>query len=104
MRPVGSAMGKNIAVVAAGLFEGVGEDRQAVEGPVLVHGLGKSSDRGREPTRVESDGAEGVAENVTQEGGLLFAFAQLVFRQELVIDCPPGRIPGKGVSCSDGTS
>ena len=33
-----AAVGQNVGVVAARFFEGVGQDAQAVEGPLLVDG------------------------------------------------------------------
>jgi hypothetical protein len=51
-------MSKDLLVCAAGVFQGVGEDRQALEGAVVVNGLSKGRDRGSEPGRVERPGRE----------------------------------------------
>ena len=50
-----AAVLKDIGVVAAGVFEGIGEDREAVEGAVVVDGLGKGSDIGSEPLPTNMD-------------------------------------------------
>jgi hypothetical protein len=60
MFPRLSAVIQDVLVGAAGIFEGVGQDRQAVEDAVVVDGLGKTGDRGREPGMVECDRAEGA--------------------------------------------
>jgi hypothetical protein len=44
-------MVQDVGVVAAGVFEGVGEDGQAVEGAVVVDGLGPGGDVRRSPGR-----------------------------------------------------
>jgi hypothetical protein len=36
-----AAMGQDFWVIAASFFEGVGEDRQTVEGTVFIDGLGE---------------------------------------------------------------
>ena len=60
------AMIQNVGVGAAGVFEGVGEDGEAVEGTVGVDGFGELRDGGGEPRAIEVDGAEGVADNFSQ--------------------------------------
>ena len=66
-----AAVVQDVGVVAAGVFEGVGEDRQAVEGAVVVDGLGKGGDVRCSPGGMERDGAERVAEDVTNQIRLL---------------------------------
>jgi hypothetical protein len=65
---------EDVGVVTTGVFQGIGEDREAVrvEGAIgqlslIVGGLGKSQDGRRLPSGGEGDGAEGVAENVAKE-------------------------------------
>src|SRR5690349_5601475 len=65
------AMRQNIGVVAAGLLQRVGEDGQAAEGTVLVDAPGGAVDGRGAPGRVEGDGAEEVAEEAAEKGGLL---------------------------------
>jgi hypothetical protein len=68
---------EQFGVGAASLFEGVGEDGEASgvegagrEGAVFVGGLGQGDHLGRPPGGRESDRAEGVAENVTEQVGV----------------------------------
>ena len=65
------AVEQDICVRAAGFFEGVREDRQAVEGAILVDRGGNGLDGRREPCGIGGDGSEGIAENVAEEIGLL---------------------------------
>jgi hypothetical protein len=62
---------QEFAVGAAGVFEGVGQDREAagVEGaggqfPLLVGGLGERHHLGRLPRGGDGGGAEGVTDDV----------------------------------------
>src|SRR5262249_12948334 len=64
------AVGQNVRVVAAGLFEGVGEDGHPVEGAFLVDALSQGKDGGCEPGRGNGCGLEWVAEDVTSQLGL----------------------------------
>src|ERR1700677_3967368 len=66
MRPRRSAVGQHVAVVTTDFFQGVRKDGQAVEGSVVVDGLRRGDHLGREPGVVEDDGAEWVAEDVTE--------------------------------------
>jgi len=75
MRPAAAAMVDDLFVIATGVHQGIRKDRHAVEGAVFVDGLGDFDDVGREPARIERDGAEGVAEDVAEEAttiGLVF--------------------------------
>ena len=66
MRPFASAMGDDFLTVATGIHQGIGKNGHSVEGSFLVNGVGYIDDGGCEPTRVDGDGAEGVAEDVTK--------------------------------------
>ena len=68
------AMVQDVGVIAASVFEGIGEDGQAVEGAVVVDGLSQGGDVRRSPGGVERDGAEGIAEDSTEQVGLDFRF------------------------------
>ena len=53
-------MGEDVRVGAAGVFEGVGQDRQVVEGAIVVDAAGDGRDGGvvpGEPGGVDGDGA-----------------------------------------------
>jgi hypothetical protein len=51
MRSRPSTVVQDVGVGAAGVFQGVGQDRQAVKGSFLVDGYGQLRDRGGEPGR-----------------------------------------------------
>src|SRR5947209_8603328 len=64
-----ATMREKLGVVATGVFEGVSQDRQALEGAFLVDGLGQPGHdaiEGEEPLRPRHDGTEGVAEEIAQ--------------------------------------
>ena len=63
VRPLAPAVAEDLLVGAAGVHQGVGQEGQAVEGPVLVDAAGQADGVGGPPAGVEGDGAEGVAEN-----------------------------------------
>src|SRR3954453_17546304 len=69
VRAGAAAVTQQVGVGAAGLFEGVGEDRQVVEGAVVVDLPG---DRGYgavvpgQPRGIDGDRAERVAEDLTK--------------------------------------
>jgi hypothetical protein len=67
MRAWAPAVVKDFPARTPRLLQGVGQDRQLVEGPVVVDGLGEVEDGGRSPGRVEGHGAEGVAEDVSEK-------------------------------------
>jgi hypothetical protein len=74
VRALPPAVAEDLLVSAPGVHQGVGQDRQAVEGSVLVDGAGEVEDIGRAPTRVKSPSAERVAEDAAQEIGLRAVF------------------------------
>jgi hypothetical protein len=47
VRPFAAAVGEDFGVVATGVFQRVGEDREAVEGTVVVDCLGDAGCNGR---------------------------------------------------------
>jgi hypothetical protein len=64
--------------VTAGFFHGVGQHgqlggvkRPRRQGTPLVSGLGEANHLGRHPARGDGDGAERIAEHVSQQGGLV---------------------------------
>ena len=57
MRPALVAVGEDVGVVAPGILQRIGQDRQAVEGTVGVDAPGELDDRGGEPGGVEDGGA-----------------------------------------------
>jgi len=57
MFPTASAVAQDVLVRAAGVFEGIGQDGQAVEGTLVVDGLSKSN-RSTGWRRLESARAE----------------------------------------------
>ncbi len=63
-------MVEDVGAVAAGVLKGVGQDRQAVESPLLIDTFGKGDDCGREPRRFEGNGAEWVSEDVSEKVGV----------------------------------
>src|SRR5262249_23674667 len=77
MLPRLAEMGQDVGVVAAGLFQCVSKDskpggfkRPGGQDGDVVGGLGKSDDGRRLPSGVQGDGAEGVAEDSSQQVGL----------------------------------
>ena len=70
MRPVGSAVGEDLLVVAAGVDQGVGQNGKAVEGSVIVNGAGEGDDIRGPPARAERCPVERIAEDVPDEPGL----------------------------------
>src|SRR5262245_29899958 len=74
---------EEVAIVTAGIFQGVGEDAKTDGGesagrqiPLLVGRLGEGDDRGWMPSGVEGKGMEGVAEKVTHQVRLDALFAE----------------------------
>src|SRR5262249_12215567 len=65
-----AAVVEDNGVLAPGVFQGIGEHRQAAEGPLVVDGPGQP-DHGaavpRQPCRVETWRSEGVAEDVPKD-------------------------------------
>src|SRR5438105_1908774 len=65
-----AAVAQDALVGAAGLLQGVGQERQPLEGPLLVKRPRQSKDVGRAPGRVDGDGIERVAEDLAWPRGL----------------------------------
>src|SRR5207237_950920 len=57
VRPLAAAVSEQLLVVALGVEQGIGEDRQAVEGPLLVDPFGHAADGAIVP--VEDGGRKG---------------------------------------------
>ena len=75
MLPTVPQMAQDILLITSSVFESVGQNRQAVESSLLVDCLGEIGDGGRDPERVERNGAEWKwAENTAEEGQLLVSF------------------------------
>jgi hypothetical protein len=67
---------QDVEVGAAGIFQGVGQDGQAIEGPLIVGGPGQRAHVRRPPRRGKGKlRAEGIAEDVLEQphGVLLWA-------------------------------
>ena len=54
MRPWSSAIAQDFRAIAACFFQGIGQAGQAVEGTVIVNGLGQIDNPGRKPGGGES--------------------------------------------------
>ena len=67
MRPRSPAVIEDVGVLAPGILESVGEDREAVEGPIGVDAFGEGENGGREPGEIEGDAVERVADDVAEE-------------------------------------
>src|SRR4029077_5276851 len=70
MRPLSPAVRQYVGIRATGSFEGVGQVRHAVECTLAVDAHCQGDDFGRSPSGFKGDGAEGVAEDVTEQVGL----------------------------------
>jgi hypothetical protein len=78
-------MAQNVLFRTARFFQGVGKNRQAVEGSVLIDALGDLPYRAvvpRQPSGIKGDGAEGIAEDVTKDVCLLPSFLHLSRRAD----------------------
>src|SRR2546425_12184336 len=62
-----SAVAEDVFFVAPGVLKCVGKDRHSVKGTILVDAFGKNANVGREPRWFNDDGAEGVAEDVSED-------------------------------------
>src|SRR5262249_31616754 len=72
MLPRPPAVVEDGLVGAAGILQGIGQDRHPVEGTVVVNGLGNLGDRAvvpGEPGRVEGDGMKWVAHDLPEQAG-----------------------------------
>jgi hypothetical protein len=68
---------EDVLILAAGFFEGIGENRQTVESTVVVDGLGHSRDRTvvpGQPGGIDGSRSEGVAYNLMDEKTLRTGF------------------------------
>jgi hypothetical protein len=95
-------MGEEVGVVAAGVFEGVSQDGEAVgfEGAggqeaVVVGGCRQSGHCRRPPSKVEGHGAEGVADDVAEEVGVHEPFGGFGGRCVRSLPSSRHRVPGK---------
>ena len=74
-------MGQDIGIVASGFFQGISEDGKALdvkfagrEDTLIVSDGGKGYYRLSEPSRIDKDGAEGIAEYVPNDVALCLFF------------------------------
>ena len=82
-----TAVVQDVGIIAAGVFEGIGENWQAIKSTVVVDRRGQGGDVRCSPGRVECELAEGVTEDVTNgRCGQLVA----VVSHECVLDNPLG--------------
>jgi hypothetical protein len=72
-----AAVAQDVGVGAAGFFQSVSEDGQAVESSVVVDRLGESSNSGSEPSGIEGDGLEWIAEEFPKNVALGMAFISM---------------------------
>jgi len=69
VRPRPAAVAQDVGVVAAGVFERIGQNRHPVERTLRVDGRRERNDRFASPSRVEGDGTERIASNAAEESG-----------------------------------
>ena len=62
-----SAVDQDAPMVASRLLQGIGQLRHPVESSVVVDSLGQFNHGGRQPRRLDGEGLEGVAEDVTDQ-------------------------------------
>src|ERR1700728_4434690 len=67
MWPGASTVAQDVLVRAAGIFEGIGQDRETIKGMVGVDGLDEGNDGGAKPGRFQGDWAERVSEKLSEE-------------------------------------
>ena len=60
-----SAVVQDVVVVATSVLKGVGKNQHSVKGTLLVNAFRKDANVGREPGRIDGNGTEGVAEDVS---------------------------------------
>src|SRR4051794_21230910 len=73
VRPRPPTMGEDLLVLTSSVFKGVGENPHPLKRPVLVDLLSDLLCRsvvGRQPDGIDSDPAEGVADDVAEDGQL----------------------------------
>lgn len=58
---------EDVGVRASGVLKSIGQNGQAIEGFLPVDANRKSMDGGGEPAGIESNGAEGVADNLKNQ-------------------------------------
>ena len=67
MRSVTSEVGQDLLVVAPGVLQRVGQDRQPVKAAVVVNGAGVVVNGGRPLPRLDDRGAEWVPDDVSEQ-------------------------------------
>jgi hypothetical protein len=88
MLPRLAAVIQDVGIVAARVFEGIGEDGQAVEGAFVIDGGGERNDGGGEPGKIDSYGAEGVADYVANDVALNLGLTENRFLPQFDRDGP----------------
>src|SRR5690348_13512695 len=83
-------------MVAVGRFEGIRQGGQPVEGPLFVDGSGEPDDFGRQPTRDDRHGAEGVAEDASDQAAMGCSFRCMDSRV-LSLVSPMDPLTGDGI-------
>ncbi|VTT99314.1 acetylornithine deacetylase : Acetylornithine deacetylase or succinyl-diaminopimelate desuccinylase OS=Singulisphaera acidiphila (strain ATCC BAA-1392 / DSM 18658 / VKM B-2454 / MOB10) GN=Sinac_6205 PE=4 SV=1: Peptidase_M20: M20_dimer [Gemmataceae bacterium] len=73
-----AAVRQDVGAVTPGILQRIGEDRHAVERPLVVDALRQRENRGRAPRRIERHGAERVPEDVAEKFGVAFAMDLIV--------------------------
>ncbi len=75
-----SAVGENIGIVTAGIFQGIGQDWQLLESSVLINGLSNPHNSGivpGEPGGIKDHLSERIAEDIADQCGLTGIFGVL---------------------------
>src|SRR5262245_42761920 len=67
VRTTAAAVVEDVGVVAPRVLQCIRQDRHPVKGFLLIDAFGERDDAGGEPRRVNSAGAEGVAEDTSDE-------------------------------------
>ena len=70
-----SAMIQDRLITTPDTLQSIGQIGHSVEGSIVVHGLGEPDNAEGSPRRVEVDGPERIAEDVTKQDDLVFYFA-----------------------------
>ena len=71
-------MGNDFLAVATGIHQGIGKDWHSRKFALIINDASQINDCGCLPTRINSDGAKGVADDVANEIGLWLAILPLV--------------------------
>ena len=105
MGPGTAQVFQDTRVGATGLFEGVGQDGQKLEGAVVVHLLGHDHDRagrGGQPGGIDRQRTMGVADDVAQEARLCRSIGIGMAKMDQCSREAAGLIAGGAGDCAQG--